>query len=73
MYRLSPTLFDKVLWIIEPELHPEKKTGSYFIPPVVKLCLSLQVLAGGSKLDLSFGYDGPPGSVHFMLGRLSLS
>jgi hypothetical protein len=65
MYRLSPTSFDKVLRIIEPELHPKKKTGSYFLLPVVKLCLGLWVLAGGSYLDLSFVYDVPPGSVHF--------
>jgi hypothetical protein len=65
MYRLSPASFDKVLRIIEPKLHPKKKTGSYFVPPVVKLCLGLRVLAGGSYLDLSFGYDVPPGSVHF--------
>ena len=65
MYRLSPISFDRVLAIIEPQLLPRRKTAKYFVPPVIKLCLALRVLAGGSYLDLSFGYDVPHSTVHF--------
>lgn len=65
MYRLSPASFDKVLSIIEPELLPIKRTAKYFVPPLIKLCLGLRVLAGGSYLDLSVGYDVPHNCVHF--------
>ena len=65
MYRLSPSSFDKVLAIIKPQLLPRKKTAKYFVPPLIKLCLGLRVLAGGSYLDLSFGYDVPHSTVHF--------
>ena len=64
MYRLSPSSFNKVLSIIEPQLLPIKKTAKYFVPPLIKLCLGLRVLAGGSYLDLSVGYDVPHNSVH---------
>ncbi len=40
-----------LLSIIESELCPKKEMGSYFVPLVVKLCLCLWVLAGGSYLD----------------------
>ena len=65
MYRLSPSSFDKVLAIIKPQLLPRKKTAKYFVPPLIKLCFGLRVLAGGSYLDLSFGYDVPHSTVHF--------
>ena len=64
IYRLSPTSFDKTLAIIEPDLLPKKPTAKYFVPAIIKLCLGLRVLAGGSYLDLSFGYDVPHGTVH---------
>jgi len=44
--------FDKVLIIIELQLLPVKRTAKYFVPPLIKLCLGLHVLAGGSYLDL---------------------
>ena len=65
IYRLSPTAFDRTLAIIEPDLRPKKPTAKYFVPPMIKLCVGLRVLAGGSYLDLSFGYDIPHGTVHF--------
>jgi hypothetical protein len=64
IYRLSPTSFDKTLAIIEPDLLPKKPTAKHFVPAIIKLCLGLRVLAGGSYLDLSFGYDVPHGTVH---------
>jgi hypothetical protein len=65
IYHLSPASFDKVLSIIKPELLPIKRTAKYFVPPLIKLCLGLCVLAGGSYLDLSVGYDVPHNCVHF--------
>jgi len=65
MYRLSPASFDNVLALIEPKLLPQWKTAKYFVPPIIELCLGLHVLAGGSYLDLSFGYDVPHSTVHF--------
>jgi hypothetical protein len=65
MYRLSPASFDNVLALIEPKLLPQRKMAKYFVPPIIKLCLGLRVLAGGSYLDLSFGYDVPHSTVHF--------
>jgi hypothetical protein len=50
MYRLSPTAFDRTLAIIEPELLPKRPSAKYFVPPIVKLCVALRVLVGGSYL-----------------------
>jgi hypothetical protein len=33
------------------------------LPPSIKLCIGVQILAGGSYLDLSFGYDTPQNTV----------
>jgi hypothetical protein len=65
MYQLSPTSFDKVLQIIEPDLKPAGPVGKHIIPPIIKLCLGLRFLTGGSYLDLSFGYEVPPSVVHY--------
>jgi len=64
MFRLSPQAFDKVLEIIQPKLLPKKFTVTYYVPPLIKLCLGLRLLAGASYLDLSFGYNVPPNVVH---------
>jgi hypothetical protein len=64
MFRLSPQAFDKVLEIIQPKLLPKKFTVKYYVPPLIKLCLGLRLLAGASYLDLSFGYNVPPSVVH---------
>jgi hypothetical protein len=37
---------------------------TYYVPPLIKLCLGLRLLAGASYLDLSFGYNVPPSVVH---------
>jgi hypothetical protein len=42
----------------------EKKTCKYIVPPIIKLCMGLRLLAGGSYLDLSFGYDIPHTTVY---------
>jgi hypothetical protein len=63
-YRLTPKSFDKVLTIIYYKLMPKKKTCLYIVPPIIKLCMGLRLLAGGSYLDLSFGYDIPDKSVY---------
>jgi hypothetical protein len=65
MYRLLHTSFDKVLHIIEPDLKPTGRRGKHIIPPIIKLCLGLKFLTGGSYLDLSFGYEVPPSVVHY--------
>jgi len=65
MYRLSPKAFDEVLNAIQADLMPQKMTAAYFVPPMIKLCCALHFLAGGSYLDISFGYDIPPNTVHF--------
>jgi len=41
MFRLSPQAFDKVLEIIQPKLLPKKFTATYYVPPLIKLCLGL--------------------------------
>ena len=50
--------------IIEGELQPRKLRGNNIVPPIIKLCLGLRLLAGGSYLDLSFAYDVPHNTVH---------
>jgi hypothetical protein len=50
--------------IIEGELHPRKLRGDNIVPPIIKLCLGLCLLAGRSYLDLSFAYDVPHNTVH---------
>lgn len=64
LYRLSPKSFDRILAIIEGELQPRKLRGNNIVPPIIKLCLGLHLLAGGSYLDLSFAYDVPHNTVH---------
>jgi len=43
---------------------PKKFTTKFYVPPTIKLCLGLRLLAGASYLVLSFGYNVPPSSVH---------
>jgi hypothetical protein len=52
------------LGIIQPKLLPKKFTVTYYVRPLIKLCLGLRLLAGASNLDLSFGYNVPPTVVH---------
>jgi hypothetical protein len=65
MFWLSQEAFDTVLDIIKPKLMPKKFTTKHYVPPMIKLCLGLCLLAGASYLDLSFGYNVTPNSVHF--------
>jgi hypothetical protein len=44
--------------------HQRKLRGNNIFPPIIKLCLGLCLLAGGSYLDLSFAYDVPHNTVH---------
>jgi len=64
MFRLSPKAFDKVMDIVKPKLISKKFSAKNSVPPMVKLCLGLRLLAGASYLDLSFGYNVTPSSVH---------
>jgi len=64
MYRLSPSSFDRILNIIKNDLMPSGPGGKNIVPPIIKLCLGLRFLAGGSFLDLSFGYEVPENHVH---------
>ncbi len=64
MYRLHPRDFDKLLDCIFPILNRHNVGGRPNIPPLVKLCITLRFLAGGSHLDISFGYDVPHSHVH---------
>jgi hypothetical protein len=50
--------------IIKPKLISKKFSAKNSVPPMVKLCLGLRLLAGASYLDLSFGYNVTPSSVH---------
>jgi hypothetical protein len=61
---LSPSSFEKLLSIIEPSLEPGRKTGKKIVLPIIKLCLGLRMLAGGSFLDLSFGYNVTHNCIH---------
>jgi len=55
MHRLSPKSFDEVLNAIQADLMPKKMTAKHFVPPpLIKLCVALHFLAGGSYLDISF-------------------
>jgi len=64
MFRLSPQAFDKVMDIIKPKLISKKFSAKNSVPPMVKLCLGLRLLAGASYLDLSFGYNVTASCVH---------
>ena len=51
VFWLSPKAFNKVINIIEAPLIPKKFTSTYYVlPPVIKLCLGLYLLAR-SKLS----------------------
>jgi hypothetical protein len=65
MFRLSVKSFELVLKTIENDLLPRAPGGKNIIPPTVKLCVTLRFLAGGSYLDISFGYRVPGRSIHF--------
>jgi hypothetical protein len=65
LFWLSPEAFDKVLDIIKPKFMPKKFTTKHYIPPMIKLCFGLGLLAGASYLDLSFGYKVTPNCVHY--------
>jgi hypothetical protein len=64
MFRLSPGSFDRILAIIHNNLIPKKPGGKHYVPPLIKLCIGLRILAGGSYLDISFGYNVPHNVVH---------
>jgi len=63
MYRLSPVSFDKVLQSIKFSLQPDGPGGKNIVPPIIKFCLGLRLLAGGSYLDLAFGYKVLPNCI----------
>jgi hypothetical protein len=62
IYQLAP---NEVLKVIMADLMPKKRKWRIYVPPMIKLCLGLHLLAGVSYLDLSFGYDVPHNTVHF--------
>ena len=64
MYRLCGDDFDVVLHLIQDKLMPRRAGGKHIIPPIIKLAVALRFLAGGSYLDLSFGYKIPRKNVH---------
>jgi hypothetical protein len=64
MYCLSPNSFDRTLSIIEAELCPRKVRGCNDVPLIIKLCLSLHLLARGSYLHLLFAYDAPQNTLY---------
>jgi hypothetical protein len=63
MYRLHKIDFLELLNKISHSIEP-----TYFrnntITPVIKLAITLRYLAGGSFLDLSFGYEIPHNTIH---------
>ena len=65
LYRLHPDDFDKVLEIITPSLLPKRKNSKHIVPPIISLCLGLRFLAGGSYLDMAFGYEVPAEHIHY--------
>jgi len=64
MFRLSPSSFDRILSIIEDDLKPSGPGGRNIVPPMIKLCLALRFLAGGSYLDLHVAYHVPHNAIH---------
>jgi hypothetical protein len=64
MYRLSPESFYRILEIIRNNLIPRKPGGKNCVPPMIKLCIGLRILAGGSYLDILFGYNVHNNVVH---------
>ena len=64
MFRLSPASFDRVLSIIDPVLRPVGVGVKNIVPPIIKLCLGLRILAGGSYLDLNFAYQITHNHIH---------
>jgi hypothetical protein len=67
MYRLSVKSFDTLLHTISEQLKPLRAGGRNVIPPLIKLAVALRFLAGGSYLDLSFGYKIPRSTIHFYI------
>ena len=64
MYRLSVHSFEYLLQTIYADISPKGPGGSNHVPPIIKLCMALRFAAGGSYLDLSFGYDVPENTIH---------
>jgi hypothetical protein len=64
MYRLGVPEFYELLALISPHLEKTSKHSTNPIPPEVYLAITLRWLAGGSFLDLAFGYNLPDNAIH---------
>ena len=62
-YRLYREDFFDLLDKIRPEMDFGKKYHPYAIDPIIRLCVALRFLGGGSYLDIAFGYEVPEKSV----------
>jgi hypothetical protein len=67
MYRLSVRSFDLLLHIIKDDITPRAPGGKNIVPPIVKLSVTLRFMAGGSYLDLSFGYWIRRNVIHYYI------
>jgi len=70
MYRLTEEDFDHVVALITPVL--QKRVISTSIPIEIKLAAALRMLAGGSYLDICFGYDLDEHSVHGQIAEVCM-
>ena len=64
MYRLHVDDFFALLNRIAPLITRTLKHRRRSVPVILKLAVSLRWLAGGSYLDLSFGYELPSNVIH---------
>jgi len=71
MYRLDRPTFKSLLEKIEPKIE-NSESGKAFakmtcgseVTPTIKLAVTLRMLAGGSYLDIAFGYAVAPSTVY---------
>ena len=70
MFRLTPSCFDRLVDILSPRLLPSHHGGKNIISPLILVCLTLRIVAGGSYLDLSLLYDVPRNVIHQLVWKV---
>ena len=70
MYRMDPAIFFGLVDKISPHICKNQNHTKNPIPPEVYLAITLRWLAGGSYLDLAFGYNIPHTSLHHYIKKV---
>ena len=71
-YRLDRVTFMDLLSKITPDLAPQPNQvcDDANVDPVIQLAITLRMLAGGSYLDIAFGYDVGLSSVYAIFKKV---